>query len=331
MSRAQFQLTRTADAAAELGLVISAPKTEFMTIHCHPQPTLQVYGTPINHVTDFKYLGSMMASSASDQKRRKALAWTAFRKLERLWKSPSIPISTKMKSFNTTCITVLLYGSESWVISKDMENKINSFGTTCYRIMLNIRRIDRVPNATIYSLTESAPLIERVRRRQLRFLGHVLRFPENEPVRDFVMYVPTHRRKKPGRQRTLFTNYIHCLLGNLDNLLNDNQLLEIAEDRHQWRKLVVDCYSTEGWWWEHHFQLQKRYLFASFMRSLETVKKVPLSHFKTSFGKVRNGRRADNIDVRISFTRKLKIPDFFFKTRYLFVTFNLNDKCRQKR
>ena len=128
-----------------------------MTTHRHPHPTLQVYGTPINHVTDFKYLGSMMASSASDVKRRKALAWTAFRKLERLWKSPSIPISTKMKSFNTTCITVLLYGSESWVISTDMENKINSFGTSCYRIMLNIRRIDRVPNAIIYSLTESAP------------------------------------------------------------------------------------------------------------------------------------------------------------------------------
>ena len=157
MSRAQFQLTRTADAAAELGLVISAPKTEFTTIHCHLHPTLQVYGTPINHVTDFKYLGSMMAFSASDLKRRKALAWTAFWKLERLWKSPSIPISTKMKSFNTTCITVLLYGCESWVISKDMENKINSFGTSCYRIMLNIRRIDRVPNAIIYSLTESAP------------------------------------------------------------------------------------------------------------------------------------------------------------------------------
>ena len=36
----QFQLTRTADAAAELGLVIGAPKTQFMTIHCHPQPPL---------------------------------------------------------------------------------------------------------------------------------------------------------------------------------------------------------------------------------------------------------------------------------------------------
>ena len=41
MPRAQSKLTRTADAAAELGLVISAPKTEFMTIHCHPKPPLK--------------------------------------------------------------------------------------------------------------------------------------------------------------------------------------------------------------------------------------------------------------------------------------------------
>ena len=214
MSRAQSQLTRTADAAADLRLVISAPKTEFMTINCHPQPPLQVYGTSINHVTDFKYLDFMMASSASYLKRRKALAWTAFWKLERLWKSPPIPISTKVKLFNTTCITVLLYSCESWVISKDMENEINSFRTSYYRIMLNIKRIDKVPNATICSLAETDPLIERVRPRQLRFLGHVLRLPENEPVREFVMYVPTLGRRKPGRQLTLFTNYIHCLLGD---------------------------------------------------------------------------------------------------------------------
>ena len=123
MPRAQSQLTRTADAAADLGLIISAPKTEYMTINCQPQPPLQVYGNPINHVTNFRYLGSMMGSSASDLKRRKALAWTAFWKLEHLWKSPTIPISTKVKLFDTTCVTVLLYGCESWVISKDMENQ----------------------------------------------------------------------------------------------------------------------------------------------------------------------------------------------------------------
>ena len=88
--------------------------------------------------------------------------------------------------------------------------------------MLNIKRIDRVPNATIYSLTETAPLIERVGLRQLRFLGHVLRLPENEPLREFAVCVPTHGRRKHGSQRALFTNSILCLLGDPDSLLNDN-------------------------------------------------------------------------------------------------------------
>ena len=40
------------------------------------------------------------------------------------------------------------------------------------------------------------------------------------------MYVPTRGRRKPGRQRTLFTN---DLLRDPDNLLNDKQLLDVNE------------------------------------------------------------------------------------------------------
>ena len=106
ISRAQAQLIKTAEAAADLGLVISAPKTEYMTVNCNRQPALQVYGDPINHVSDFRYLGSMVASGSSDLKRRKSLAWCAFWKLEQLWKSPHISITTKVKLFNTTCVTI---------------------------------------------------------------------------------------------------------------------------------------------------------------------------------------------------------------------------------
>ena len=62
----------------------------------------------------------------------------------------------------------------------------------------------------------------------------------------------------------------------------------------------------------------------------ESGKKVPLSRFKSSFGKVRNGWKANNINVKMSFTRKLKIPDFFFIKKYLFLSFNLNDNHRKK-
>ena len=186
ISRAQAQLTKTAEAAADLGLVISAPKTEYMTVNCNPQPALQVYGDPINHVSDFRYLGSMVVSGSSDLKRRKSLAWCAFWKLEQLWKCPHISITTKVKLFNATCVTILLYGCESWVISQDMENKINAFATSCYRVMLNIKRIDHVLNTTVYSMTNTVSLIHLVRHRQLKFLGHILRMSKEDLLEDML-------------------------------------------------------------------------------------------------------------------------------------------------
>ena len=168
-------------------LVISAPKTEYMTVNCNPQPALQVYGDPINHVSDFRYLGSMVASGSSDLKRRKSLAWCAFCKVEQLWESPHIPIATKVKLFNTTCVTILLYGCESLVTSQDMENKINAFATSCYRAMLIIKHIDLVLNTTVYSKTNTVPLIHLVRHRQLKFLGHILRMSKEEPARRYAL------------------------------------------------------------------------------------------------------------------------------------------------
>ena len=141
VSRARAQLTKTAEAAADLGLVIGAPGAGCVTVGCDPRPALQVCGDPVGHVSDFGYLGSVVASGSGDLRRRKSLAWCAFWKLEQLWESPHVSIATKVKLFNTTCVTMLLYGCESWVISKDMENKIGAFAASCCGVMLNIKRI----------------------------------------------------------------------------------------------------------------------------------------------------------------------------------------------
>ena len=246
ISRAQAQLTKTAEAAADLGLVISAPKTEYLTVNCNPQPALQVYGGPINHVSDFRYLGSMVASGSSDLKRRKSLAWCAFWKLEQLWKSPHISNSTKVKLFNTTCVTILLYGCESWVISQDMENKINAFATSCYRVMLNIKRIDHVLNTTVYSMTNTVPLIHLVRHRQLKFLGHILRMSKKEPARRYALYIPTIGKRRPGRPRTSYLKYVQRLLGDNEGAMQEQQIAAFADDRRAWRNLVVACSAADG-------------------------------------------------------------------------------------
>ena len=77
-----------------------------------------------------------------------------------------------------------------------MENKINAFATSCYRIMLGIKRIDRVRNTQIHEMTNTQSLINTVRQRQLRFLGHILRMPEDELGWRYALFVPTHGQKK---------------------------------------------------------------------------------------------------------------------------------------
>ncbi|XP_038064918.1 uncharacterized protein LOC119735291 [Patiria miniata] len=234
LPRAQAQLSKTASVAEGVGLIINVPKTEYITSHCEPSPSLHVHGSPFKHVTDFKYLGSMVASSATDLERRKALAWTTFWKLEQLWRSPSLPIITKMKLFNTTCITVLLYRCETWVISKDMESKINAIVTSCYRIMLSIKRTDNVPNATIYTMTNSNPLVERVRTRQLKFLWYILCMSDDEPAKVYALYTPPQGRR-PGRQRTSYQTDIQRVLGDSDGMLRPDQIATLAHDHSKWK------------------------------------------------------------------------------------------------
>ena len=76
---------------------------------------------------------------------------------------------------------MFLYGCESWIIDKNLENRLNAVATSCYRELLGIRRLDRVPNDDILALVERHPLINTVRRRQLGWLGHILRRDDREP------------------------------------------------------------------------------------------------------------------------------------------------------
>ena len=69
ISRAQAQLTKTAEAAADLGLVISAPKTEYMTVNCNPQPALQVYDWILSVIQLMKFDDKSIAGTYSNLRR----------------------------------------------------------------------------------------------------------------------------------------------------------------------------------------------------------------------------------------------------------------------
>ena len=109
-----------------------------------------------------------------------------------------------------------------------MESKINAFATSCYRIMLNIKRKDHVPNTMIYSMPNTEPLIHHVRNRQLRFLGHILRLPEEEPASRYALYIPPHGNWRPECPRTSYLAYIQWLLGYEEGSIQADQIATLG-------------------------------------------------------------------------------------------------------
>ena len=83
------------------------------------------------------------------------------------------------------------------------------------------------------SMTNTSPLINPARSRQLQFLGHVLRLPSKEPVNTYAqaLYNPSHGRQRPGRHSTEFVVYVKSLLGDKKQPLQPNQIANMASDQ----------------------------------------------------------------------------------------------------
>lgn len=251
--RAQFQLNTIADNARMVGLEINIKKTEALTNQQHNNPDteinshkyLELKGQQIEWVRDFKYLGSYVASSETDIRIRKGQAWGAFWKMKDVFCSKSLRIGLKMKIFKAACLTILLYGCESWILNEKLAKSLDSFATSCYRIMLNIKRLDKVTNDEVYKRvaagsTHIDPLSRTVQIRQLKFVGHCLRKPKSTLINQYVLYKPEdgHGQRSRGRPRLLYPDYISGIINDRDPPTTD-AIRATAAHRDKWRALVT--------------------------------------------------------------------------------------------
>ena len=81
---------------------------------------------------------------------------------------------------------MVLYGCETWVITKRTEILLNAWERQILRIIygpVNDHGEWRIrTNAEVYALYEEPTLIAEARRARLRWLGHVERMPESRGI-----------------------------------------------------------------------------------------------------------------------------------------------------
>ena len=77
-------------------------------------------------------------------KRRTRAGWSAFGNLNDIMRSTcNMPICLKRKVFNQCVLPAMMYGSETWAVTKNMEQKLKSTQHSMERTMLGISKRDR--------------------------------------------------------------------------------------------------------------------------------------------------------------------------------------------
>ena len=217
-------------AATGIGLHVNAHKTEYM---CYNQTgdisTLD--RTPLKLVDKFTYLGSSVSSTEKDINTWLTKAWTAIDRLSIIWKSD---LTNKMKCsfFQEAVISILLYGSTTWTLTKQLEKKLDGNYTRMLPAILNKSWRQHPTRHQLYG--HLPPITKTIQVRWTRHAGHYKRSRE-ELISDVLLWTPTYGRAKAGWPAQ---TYIQQL--SEDTGCSPEDLLKALNDREKWRERVWD-------------------------------------------------------------------------------------------
>ena len=207
IKQAELLLHQVESAAKLIGLHINEMKTEYMIFNQDSREVKSLGNNKLKCVDDFVYLGSWINSCKKDVDVRINKAWAALRKLEPIWKS-TLPVKVKMKFFPSTVTTVLLYGSCTLALTKELEKKLD----VCYVKMLRVvkmyqgsntlERIGKIPKITTINAAQ-----------KVRFSRHCWH-SKDKLAHQLLLWEATHGKRPRGRPRQTF----------IDQLVDDTEL-----------------------------------------------------------------------------------------------------------
>ena len=91
-----------------------------------------------------------------------------------IWHS-KISTATKIRLYNVYILPVLLYGAETWTLTKVLSAEIDSFDQWCQRRILRLHYSQHVSNHEVRRRTDCTPASEIVQSRRLKLFGHTAR------------------------------------------------------------------------------------------------------------------------------------------------------------
>ena len=234
------------DASQAIGLKIHPGKSKILKVKTVGTDNIMVGNNQLEVVSEFTYLGSIVddkGGTGADIKARIGKARIAFSSLNKVWKDRNISRKTKIKLFNSNVKSVLLYGSETWSLTKTLTSKLQVFINTCLRRIMKIRWNDKVQNKILWERTGQRQMAEEIGRRKWRWIGHTLRKPASSTIRHALQWNPQGQRGR-GRPQTTWRRQVEEDMKRGE--FGWKEAARNAQDRDRWKSVVCGLYPDTG-------------------------------------------------------------------------------------
>ena len=226
-------------ASTAYDMEISAEKTKLMTNNTSGINTeIKVNGQKPETVTSFKYLGSVITDEGSKPEILSRVAQTtaALTRLKLVWIDKSICLSSKIRLMRSLVTSIFLYACESWILTTELERRIQAMEMRCYRKILLISYKEHITNEVVSAKIQQAigpheDLLTIVKRRKLQWYGHVSR---SSGLAKTILQGTVKGESRHGRQRKRWEDNIREWTG-----LEFGKSQRAVENREKWRKLVA--------------------------------------------------------------------------------------------
>ncbi len=141
------------------GVTIITKKTKVLVVgkdaaEQSANAVITIRGKVLEVVSHFKHLGSMFTSDGmldTEVAHRVAGASSAFAWLHqaKVWPSKALSLPTKLQSLQTTVMTVLLYGGETWSLDDKHLHQLSVFHMRFFRRICGISSLDHITDSVI--------------------------------------------------------------------------------------------------------------------------------------------------------------------------------------
>ena len=136
---------------------------------------------------------------------RKQLACETFNIYKPALCSNKISFKLRIRVFQALISSIFLYNSELWSLSKAQNNKLDVFQRIFLRQIIRNRKIS---NSEIYKLCNIEPWSNEIKRRSLKWFGHLVRLYENAPAKQALAEARKPYKKISGGQPTTWLSTI---------------------------------------------------------------------------------------------------------------------------